>query len=220
MHVAEVQNVLLNIVGAKQTLPLQVDTLGGAGRGALQEADRPTKERQLDVVSDEVGAFRDLNELRILIPCTKLAHEPPLNLVLSLSSLVLGILVDPARVLDSPSSSQKCVLVDKKVRRHVAFVLRLSLSPISTKDGVLPESLLVLFKPPQCFHESDAVGEDVCRLASLHDVSHVHVQLVKVGSQVLVLLLLGEIHEQVQNSRLPLREALLQVLLARSRDLM
>lgn len=92
--------------------------------------------------------------------------------------------------------------------------------PVLPCNGCPLELLLVGFHLSQGFHEGYAVRQDVRGPACLHDVGQVFVQLIKVLSEVLVLLVLGHVHEEVEDPCLALGEALLQTKLAGGSDVL
>lgn len=174
-----------------------------------------TEDGELDPVSDKVRAFRDLEELCVLVAISELADEPPLDLILPLSSLVVRIFPGLELFGSVCASTRQSILIDEQVRSSSTLVEFSSSASLLS----LLESFLVGFDLPHGLHEVDALSEKVGLLTCLSDVGEVFVELVKVRSKVHVLSLLRQVHEEVENSCLILTiECFLKVVLDGSSD--
>lgn len=169
-----------------------------------------TKYRQFNLILDQVRALRDFQELCVLESFTKLAHKSPFNLILSLSSLIVSmvlLLEDFGCELSLCGLLSVTIFIDQEVWR-LELILALSLSLILSDFALSSKlflKLVVSLHLPDVFHELNALAKDLSRLTGLGDVGEVFVKLVEVLLEIGIFSLFWQVHEQVKNSLLAIR---------------
>lgn len=174
--------------------------------------DSFTKDWKFDFVLNEVGAFRNFDELGIFEPLTQLADETSFDFILSQGPFVVCIFSDGVRLRDH-SSLKVTVFVNEKV-------WGLRLQGLSTGTLLLLDFLVSLHLA-HGLHEGDAVSQNISCLACLCDIFEFFIELLEMLGQIAIFSFFRKVHEKIENPLLTSGiEGLIKVLLDISCDLM
>lgn len=139
--------------------------------------DSPTKNRELNSVLNQVRSLRHFKELGILEPLSELADKSPLDLILSLCSLIMSIFsYNVGLWLDLTRGVS--IAIHQEVRLLFLLLLVLLLRP----RVQLLLKLLISLHLSHSLHECDTVCEYVSCFTCFCDVLKIFVKLGKVLS--------------------------------------
>lgn len=90
---SHIENILSDIVLIEKTFSFQERSFQKVSLRSLMDMQFLAEKRKLHMVSDQVGALRDLDKLSIFVPVSKLTNQSSLNFFLSLSPFVMRIFI-------------------------------------------------------------------------------------------------------------------------------
>ena len=151
----------------------QERTLGNTAFSSYYWVNSFTKDWQLNSILNEIRSFRHLNKLGILESISKLSYQSPLDLILSLCSLIVCIFSNSVWLR---LETTRCIPI--LVNKEIWLILLIG----DTSNIQLFLEFLVCFHLSHGVHESDTVCQNVGSLTSLCDIGKIFIQFLEMLS--------------------------------------